>query len=85
MTSSANTYVPLSIFSEENSGFSVAIVNFSSSVICFAMTLLTLVCLPALILSIVSPYHRVRRVNESTHVNRPILGALVAVSISPQV
>ena len=85
MTSSANIYVPLSIFIEENSGFSVAMVNFSSSVICFAMTLLTLVCLPALILSIVSQYRRVRRVNESTHVNRLVLGALVAVSISPQV
>ena len=37
------------------------------------------------ILSIVSPYLRVRRVNESTHVNRLVLGARVAVNISPQV
>ena len=65
--------------------WSVAIISFSSSVICFATTLLILLCRNLLISSTVSPYRNVSNVKESTHVNILILGILVAVSMSPHV
>ncbi len=63
----------------------VAIVSFSSSVICFATTLLILVSRTLVILSHVSPYLNVSKVNESTQANIVVFGNRVAVSISPHV
>ena len=49
--------------------WSVAIVNFSSSVICLATTLFILICLSLLTSSTVSPYRNVSSVKESTQAN----------------
>jgi hypothetical protein len=61
---------------------SVDIVNFSSSVICFAMSLLIFVRRAPEILSIVSEYRRARSVNDSTHAKSVILGRRTALRMS---
>ena len=63
----------------------MAIVSFSSSVICFATTLFIFVSRILVILSHVSPYRNVSKVKESTQANIVVLGNRVAVSMSPQV
>ncbi len=64
---------------------SVAIVAFSSFVICLLMTLLIFVLRTLVIFLTVSAWRSLRIVNESTHAYTVILGVLVAVRISLQV
>ena len=85
LTNSENRNMPLWMFTAVNVACNVAIVSFSSSVICFATTLFILVSRTLLIFSHVSPYLNVSRVKESTHAKIVVLGNRVAVSISPHV
>ena len=85
LTNSVKGYNPLWIFTAVKADWSVAIINFSASVICFATTLLILVCRNLVISSTVSPYRNASKVKESTHANRLVLGILVAVRMSPYV
>ena len=73
------------MFIAVNVACNVAIVSFSSSVICLATTLLILVSLTLLIFSHVSPYLSVSKVKESTQANIVVFGNRVAVNISPHV
>ena len=85
-TNSEYTYSPLCTLTAVKFESRVAIVSFSSSVICFATTLLILVTRPLDILPLPdSEYRRARSVNESTHANMVTFGKRVAVSISPHV
>ena len=86
LTNSVKGYKPLCIITAVKADWRVAIISFSASVICFATTLLILVCRDLVsISSTVSPYRNASKVKESTHANRLVLGILVAVRMSPHV
>jgi hypothetical protein len=85
LTRFVKVYCPALRDKAEYSVFSVAMIDFSSSVICLLIILLIFVILAALIFLTVSLYRSVSTVNESTHAKTDILGGLVAVRMSLQV